>query len=199
METGDDVDITVVCSGNWWQDVDITVVCSGDWWQDVDITEVCSGNWWHDVDITVVCSGNWWQDVDITEVCSGNWWQDVDITVIRSGNKMARSLKSCWGVSVVKELHMSEYILLCWWGMYCAQGLRISLYTIVPLNQWGLTATNLTKEFLLLHLACWFNHFFTVATNAHLVHFETLKSPIKILNISRYMIRPPLRPSSEGS
>jgi hypothetical protein len=37
---------------------------------------------------------------------------------------------------------------------------------------------------LLLHSACCFNHFFTVPTNAHPVHFKTLKSHIKILNIT---------------
>jgi len=30
----------------------------------------------------------------------------------------------------------------------------------------------------LLHRACWFNPFFTVSTNAHFVHFKTLKSHI---------------------
>jgi len=47
------------------------------------------------------------------------------------------------------------------------------------------------KLFSLLHRACWFNHFFTVPTNAHLVHSKILKSHIIILNISPYMFRSP--------
>jgi hypothetical protein len=40
--------------------------------------------------------------------------------------------------------------------------------------------------------------FFTVPTNAHFIHFKTLKSHIKILNICLYIFWSLLKPSSGG-
>jgi hypothetical protein len=45
------------------------------------------------------------------------------------------------------------------------------------------------------------NHFFTVPTNAHPIHFtrKTLKFHIKLLNVCPYMFRSLLKPFSGGS
>jgi len=42
-------------------------------------------------------------------------------------------------------------------------------------------------------------HIFIIPTNAHYIHFKTLKSHIKILNNRSYMFRSHFKASSESS